>query len=98
MPSAIIKVSRRFDLPELSASDIFVLYSIAYLPEGIRQSGVQRHAKRMGHPISVGALYNSVNTLSSLSLIHIQDYKLSLAPLGREYLSAIRRYLLNKRL
>jgi hypothetical protein len=52
----------------------------------------------MGHPISVGALYNSVNTLSSLSLIHIQDYKLSLAPLGREYLSAIRRYLLNKRL
>jgi len=98
LPSAVVKVSRRYEVPELSFHDLFVLYAVAYLPEGIRQISIVRHAKRMGHPISQGSISESLSLLSAADLVHVHDMRISLAPLGREYLSAIRRYLLNKRL
>jgi hypothetical protein len=52
----------------------------------------------MGHPISQGSISESLSLLSAADLVHVHDMRISLAPLGREYLSAIRRYLLNKRL
>lgn len=97
-PSAVEKVSNRFNVPYFSASYMFVLYTIQYLPNDCTQKGILRHAKRMNYTISPTSVSLAVSQFLSVGFIDIVDARLSLAPLGREYLSAIRRYLLNQRL
>lgn len=96
--AAVEKVSTRYGVHTLTDREIFILYSIQYLPMNISQQSVLRHARNMNYPLSAGTLSTSVSLLVNEGLIDYQDNKLSLSPLGREYLSAIRRFLLNKRL
>ena len=98
LPASVEKVSKRFDVRPLRDSELFVLYSIQYLPSDCSQQSILRHARNMHHPISEPSVSLAVKFLSSAGFITYQDNKLALAPLGREYLSAIRRFLLNKRL
>jgi hypothetical protein len=97
-PSAVEFVSKRFDLPVFSTGQLFVLYSLQYLPFNCSQKSIVRHAKRMNYAISPATISVSVNSFIDLGLVAVEDGKYSLSPLGREYLSGIRRYLLNKRL
>lgn len=98
LPAAVDKVSKRFGVRTLRDTELFVLYSIQYLPSDCSQQSILRHARSMHHPISEPSVSLAVKHLSTTGFITYQDNKLALAPLGREYLSAIRRYLLNKRL
>jgi hypothetical protein len=98
LPSAVEVVSKRFDIPSLSHHEIFVIYSIQYLPMNSIQASILRHASRCGYVISNASVSRSVDALHSYGLISLDNGRFALSPLGREYLSAIRRYLLNKRL
>lgn len=96
--AAIDKVAARYGIRPPHDSEMFVLYSIQYIPHDCSQQAVIRHASNVRYPISHTAISTAVHYLSSVGLITYLDNKLSITPLGREYLSAIRRYLLNKRL
>lgn len=98
LPAAIEKVSRRFGIPTLTPHETFVIYAISYLPSDSYQMALVRFADSLGYPISEPTISRSVRYLADYGLVHITNYRFSLAPLGREYLSAVRRYLLNKRL
>ena len=98
LPSAVEKVSKRYDVRTIRDTELFVLYSIQYLPSDCSQQSIIRHAKHMNNPISVPSVSLAVKYLSSVGFITYQDNKLALSPLGREFLSGIRRFLLNKRL
>jgi hypothetical protein len=95
---AVDKVAKRYGIRPPHDSEMFVLYAIQYIPFECSQQTILRHANSVGYPISHTSIFKAVNYLLSVGLITYQDSKLALAPLGREYLSAIRRYLLNKRL
>lgn len=98
LPHAVDVVSKRFDVPCPSPSYLFVLYTIQYLPFNCSQQSILRHSKRVRFPISAASVSLAVNLFVSCGLVDYIDGKYSLAPRGREYLSAIRRYLLNQRL
>ena len=98
LPQAIDRITKRYGMPYLSPSYIFVLYTIQYLPSSCTQQAIIRHAKRLSHTISPATISLAVNLFIQHELVDIVDGRFSLSPRGREFLSAIRRYLLNKRL
>ena len=98
LPSAIEVASKRFGIPTLSPHDTFILYSIQYLPMNSNQASIHRHAVKCNFSISEASMSRGVHALHSYGLISLDNGRFALSPLGREYLSAIRRYLLNKRL
>lgn len=98
MPQAIDRICKRYGIPFLSPSYIFVLYTIQQLPSNCSQQAIIRFAKRLSHTISPATISLAVNLYIHHELVDLVDGRLSLAPRGREFLSAIRRYLLNKRL
>ena len=97
LPSAVEVVSKRFNVPSLTHHEVFVIYAIQYLPPS-NQASLLRHANKLGYSISDASVSRSVHALHTYGLISLQDGRFSISSLGREYLSAIRRYLLNKRL
>lgn len=95
--AAVEFVSSRYDLPKLTWSQLFVLYSVYYLPVSTHGK-IVRHAKDMKHPISQPSVSVCLGQLVRLGLIESDVGRYSLSPLGRELLSGVRRYLLNRRL
>jgi DNA-binding PadR family transcriptional regulator len=98
LPSAVIKVSKRHGIPPLTNHEVFIIYAVSYLPMASYQMAIYRFAERLGYPISEPTISRSIHTLADYGLVTIDNYKFSITPLGREYLSGVRRYLLNKRL
>ena len=98
MPQAVDFITRKYGIPYLTPSYMFVLYTIQYLPSDCSQQAIIRHAKRLSHTISPTTISLAVNLYIQHELVDLVDGRLSLAPRGREFLSAIRRYLINKRL
>lgn len=98
MHHAVERVSSRMGVKHWSPQELFVLYSIQYLPMSSNQSAIIRHAKRMCYPIGQSTISEAVTNLREHGLIEVSDGRHSLSHIGREYLSSIRRFLINKRL
>ena len=98
LPAAVEVASKRFGVPPLTPNEVFTIYSIQYLPMNTSQASILRHASKLGYPITNATISRSVHTLHSSGLIQLEEGRYSISPLGREYLSSIRRFLINKRL
>lgn len=98
LPSAVEVASKRYGIPPLTPNEVFAIYSIQYLPMNTSQASLLRHASKLGYPITNATISRSVHALHSYELIQLDAGRFSISPRGREFLSAIRRYLLNKRL
>lgn len=92
------KIASRFDVRPLSPSELFVLYSLTYLPASVSKQSIMRHAKRMHYRIGMTTLADAVNHLVRLSFVDCVDFRYTISSLGRSYLSGIRSLLVNKRL
>lgn len=97
-PAAIEKMSVRFGVKILGGNELFVLYSLSYLPANCSQQAILRHAKRMKRSLANSSLSESLSYLSSVGFIESVSLRYTITSLGRSYLSGIRRYLVNKRL
>jgi len=98
MSAAVDKVSNRFGIEPPTDHELFVLYSVNYLPMNSSQMAILRHASKCGYPISASSVSRYIHALHSKGFIALVQERFTITSLGREYLSAIRRYLLNKRL
>lgn len=98
LPNAVDRVSNRFDVPVFSLTYLFILYSVQYMPFDCTQQGIIRHAKRMKYPIAASTISEALTLYKQIGFVDHVEGRYSLAPRGREYLSAIRRFLLNQRL
>ena len=98
MPQAVKTVSSRFGVKPWSPHELFVLFSIYYLPTDINQSAIIRHAKRMGYPIGQSSVSEALTLFKAYELVDVVGGRYCISAFGREYLSALRRYLINKRL
>lgn len=95
---AMEKASTRFGIRPLSPSELFVLYSLSYLPASVSKQSLMRHAKRMHYRIGMTTLSDATNFLVSVSFVDADSFRYTISSLGRSYLSNIRRFLVNKRL
>lgn len=98
LPFAIDKVSRRYGFDALTDNQLFILYTLNYLPMNTTQGGILRHAFKCNYPISNTSVSRGIGLLVELGLVTLSEGRYSLAPLGRDYLSSLRRFLLNRRL
>ena len=95
---AVARVSQRFGIPTLSRSQLFCLYVVkrSHLPPSA--TFVIRRARAAGYPVSSRTIYLCLAELVGYGLLSLTDGRYSITPTGREFINAIRRYLLNKRL
>jgi DNA-binding PadR family transcriptional regulator len=95
---AIRKVSKRFDVPPLTRSHLFCLYIVkrSHLPPS--SAFLLRKSKEYHYDAAENTIYKALRELVQYELLSLVDGKFSITPLGREYVNALRRYLLNKRL
>jgi hypothetical protein len=98
LPSANEKVSRKFGIEPLTHHELFVLYAVNYLPMDSSQMAILRHASNCHYIISPASVSRYIHSLHSKGLIALNQERFTISSLGREFLSAVRRYLLNKRL
>lgn len=98
LPSANQKVSKRFGFEPLTTHELFILYSVQYMPSNCSQQAILRHARDCGYTLSEPSVSRYTYTLRDRGLIDFVDGRISLSSLGRDYLSSLRRFLLNRRL
>lgn len=96
MPAANVKACKRLNVRPLSAHNIALLYAIKQKP--INYSAIMEYFISIAFDISDTTIHYSLQYLLSIQFIERTGKAYTIAPLGREYLSLIRRYLLNKRL
>lgn len=97
MPRAIEWSSDKIGIRSLRMSEVFILYSCDYLPH-TSYSSLVRHGKNFGYPISLPTISESLRSLVSMELLENVGKSYVLTWKGREFLSRVRRYLLNVRL
>lgn len=99
MPKAIRLASTRTGLSRaLYPTEIFILYAIKRLPNPCTQTHLQRFSDSVHNPITLNTIHKALSYLTEQQLIERNLKTYSLSPLGREYLSYIRQYLINVRL
>lgn len=98
LPYANQKVSRRFGFEPLTTHELFIIYSVHYMPSNCSQQAILRHARDCGYTLSEPSVSRYTYTLRDRGLIDFVDGRISLSSLGRDYLSSLRRFLLNRRL
>jgi DNA-binding PadR family transcriptional regulator len=97
LPEAMRVASVRMDVRPLKEYEVLVLYVIRhYFP--ITFMGVLRKIESFYRPIAFQSIHNALHYLKSIGFIEQNLKSYSLSPLGREYLSLVRRYLLHKRI
>lgn len=90
--------SRKHGSPRpLNHCETFVLHAIRYLNTA-RIATILDHASRCHYQVSYVYVKRSVDFLISIQFVQRNDLVYFLTYKAREYLSGIRRYLLNKRL
>ena len=97
LPRAIELASSRLGVRTIRMSEAFILYSSDYLPQATYSSLV-RHGKNFGYPISLPTIAQGLRFLVASELLSNDNGVYSLTWKGREFLSRIRRYMLNARL
>jgi DNA-binding PadR family transcriptional regulator len=99
MPKANKLAATRLSLIRpLIASELFILYAIKRLPNPCTHMHIDRFAERVYNPMSFNTIAKALSYLTEQQLIERNLKSYSLSPLGREYLSYIRQYLINVRL
>jgi hypothetical protein len=99
LPKAIRLASTRTRISRpLYPTEIFLLYAIKRLPNPCTQSHLQRFSESVHNPITLTTIHKGLTYLIEQRLIDRNIRSYSLSPLGREYLSYIRQYLINIRL
>lgn len=98
LPSANQKVSKRFGFEPLTPIELFILYSVQHMPSNCSQQAILRHAHSCGYTLSHPSVSRYTYSLRDRGLIDFVDGRISLSSLGRDYLSSLRRFLLNRRL
>ena len=98
LPAANQKVSKRFGFEPLTTHELFMLYAIQYIPSNCSQQAILRHARDCDYTLSEPSVSRYTYTLRDRGLIEFVDGRISLSSLGRDYLSSLRRFLLNRRL
>jgi len=97
LPEAIRLASVRMDIRPLKTFEVLTLYVIRhYYP--ITASGILSKIRSFYHPIGNQSAHDALFYLKSVDLIEKSQMSYSISPLGREYLSLVRRYLLHKRI
>lgn len=100
LPKAVKLASTRTGTPRpLIPTELFLLYAIKRLPNPCTQTHLQRFSAIVYNPLTLNTIHKGLCYLVEYGLIERDALKsYSLTPLGREYLSYIRRYLINVRL
>lgn len=98
LPAANQKVSKRFGFEPLTTHELFILYSVQYMPSNCSQQAILRHARDCDYTLSEPSVSRYTYSLRDRGLIDFVDGRISLSSLGRDYLSSLRRFLLNRRL
>lgn len=97
LPEALRLAAARLDIRPLTNYDLLVLYILRHYSP-ITFMGVLRKIQSYYYPASHMSVYRSLDYLKSVELINHSQKSYTLSPLGREYLSLVRRYLLHKRI
>lgn len=99
LPKAIRLASTRTGVSRpLIPSELFLLYAIKRLPNPCTQTHLQRFSASVHNPITLNTIHKGLLYLVEQQLIERNQKSYSISPLGREYLSYIRQYLINVRL
>lgn len=99
LPKAIkMAALRTGTLRSLYPTELFLLYAIKRLPAPCTQVHIQRFGNSLQNPITLTTIRKGLDYLTEQGLIERNLKSYSLSPLGREYLSYIRQYLINVRL
>lgn len=99
LPKAMRLASTRTGISRpLYPTEIFLLYALKRLPSPCTQSHLQRFCASVYNPLTLTTIHKGLMYLLEQELIERNLKSYSLSPVGREYLSHIRRYLINVRL
>lgn len=97
LPEAIRLASVRLGIRPLKTYEVTILYVIrCYFP--IQTVAIRRKIESFYYPIGHQSVIDGLAYLKSVELINLSQRSYSISPLGREYLSLVRRYLLHKRI
>lgn len=98
LPEASRLASVRCNCKPLSQSELTILF-ILKLYSPIREGAMLRKLSSFYHPFTRPTVSLALRVLLSYELAERQPtIGYSISPLGREYLSYVRRYMLNRRL
>lgn len=98
MPKAIKFASRKMDLPSTpSPTDLQVIYAVRRLGLSTNAT-IKQYLIKMQNTAPDNNISMSLKELRGWNLIEKDAHGYALTPTGREFLSLIRRYLVNVRL
>ena len=89
--------SKRCRISRVTPVALFVLYTIQVHPRADRPA-LRRHIDRIGYRVKWHTISCAIEECRTKGLIDLQDHVHTLTPLGREFLSIVRHFLLNKRI
>lgn len=98
LPRAMQVSSRRLGIRPLRNSELLILYAVDHLTIPPGKTAIHRFLSSMDHPMNYFTVHSGVDSLLELSLLELNGTKVSISYLGRDYLSSLRRFLINKRL
>lgn len=99
LPKALRLASTRTGVSRpLYPTELFLLYAIKRLPDPCTQTHLQRFSAHVHNPITLTTIHKGLMYLVEQELVERNLKSYSISPLGREYLSYIRQYLINVRL
>jgi hypothetical protein len=99
LPKALRLASSRTGISRpLYPTELFLLYAIKRLPDPCTQAHLHRFSEHVYNPLTLTTIKKGLTYLLEQELIDRKLKSYSLSPLGREYLSHIRQYLINVRL
>lgn len=93
---AIRHASSKLKVEPLSVIDLTILYILRR--SSLTVVAIHKLSTSYGRDTAIKTIHYSLQYLLSIQFIERTGKAYTIAPLGREYLSLIRRYLLNKRL
>jgi len=90
--------SRKYGSPRsLNYCETFILYSVRYLNTP-RIATIMAHASQCRYQVTYVYIKRSMRFLESIDFVSRDGLIYSLTYKGRDYLSGVRKYLLNRRL
>jgi len=97
LPEALRLASVRLGIRPLTENELLILFVVRHFYP-ITFMAVLRKIESFYRPISYQSIHKGLAYLKSVELINLSQRSYSISPLGREYLSLVRRYLLHKRI
>lgn len=98
LPHALEVASKRLGIRPLRPSELVVLYAIEHLPFPPGKTSIFRYLSSVHNPTTYMTIQRNCEALIDMRLIERQGCKYYLTYLGKEYIQAIRRNLIHRRL